>query len=968
MEMLKDYNIKHRIRKLLRYLASKSSPFLPYHILVLLIILPIGVLSYQLLKNRFIELKGIEISSIAQLKVQQIQDFRERGYHDAKLFFGNQSFILKVKSLISRNDSGLRKELYDWLTPLIKEEYYEEILIIDTKSKRTILSTANNNSNFEEIGDNEIRGLKNNAIQYGTLHINHANNKIQLNILVPLLLTTQSTDEPIAILKLVMNPHKKLFGLMQSMPNEGRTGEVLVVKKVGNDVLYLNELRFRNNTAMKFRLPISTNDLPAARAIDGDETVSEGTDYRGKRVLAIAKPVPDTDWAVVVKFDVSEIYSQLYLAGILVSAIALILIVASVFGLRIIWARRRLIHYEARLNDLITIQRLSTVYKLLIEVEQAIVKNHDKEDLLDEICRIVVHEKNYVLCWVGIINKSTGIIHPAAKCGIEEQYLEIVNATGIKKANESSDPAIKSILNGHFFISNDIWNDPVLENCREGALHMQFNSMAVFPLLQGTKTIGALFFYTDKAGYFIDDEIRLLDTLCLDLSYALDTIELEKKEKTTSENLRKNELRLQESENKLIRQNQDLVSLNEKYLSTNEELQKLNNRLEKLNQELVIERKRADESNRLKSIFLANMSHEIRTPMNAIIGFAELLESARVDVKTRQDYCRIIGERSRDLLQIINDILDISKIDSHTVTLYIETLSLNAFLDELYVVYENKLKQLEKQNIILVCVKQNDNQPKINTDILKFRQIFTNLLDNALKFTDSGKIRFGYYSHDEEKITCFVTDTGVGIHQNEHSKIFEIFRQSDNNLKRHYGGTGLGLAICKGNAHLLGGDIIVESEPGKGSTFYFTLKYNQQLPGSTKPKKAKPKIPFNHWKTKEILLIEDDVYCVEYMKHVLSKTGIELHIARTAHEAEEFYKMLGEIDLVLLDIRLPDANGIDLMKQMKSLRNDLPIIAQTGFAMEEDRMKCLEEGFDYYIAKPYKRDEIMRVIKTYLPS
>jgi len=351
--------------------------------------------------------------------------------------------------------------------------------------------------------------------------------------------------------------------------------------------------------------------------------------------------------------------------------------------------------------------------------------------------------------------------------------------------------------------------------------------------------------------------------------------------------------------------------------------------------------------------------------MNAVIGFAELLEHSNINDNTREEYCQIIIERSHDLLQIINDILDISKIDSHTVTLNINTISLNDFLYELHLIYLNKLVQVDKKHIKLIYRKPKE-QFDISTDELKLRQIFTNLLDNAIKFTDNGEIRFGYHSHNEDKITCFVSDTGIGIDPKYQKKIFEIFTQADNSSKKSYGGTGLGLAICKGNAHLLGGDIYVESEPGKGSTFYFTLKYDKGDYNSFKPEIHNSQISNKNWKAKEILLVEDDVYTIEYLKHLLSITGIKLHIARSGNEVEEFYRNLRDIDLVLLDLRLPDENGLDLLRQIKILKKELPVIAQTAFAMEDDKVKCLDAGFDDYIAKPFKREEIMNLINLYM--
>jgi signal transduction histidine kinase/CheY-like chemotaxis protein len=724
---------------------------------------------------------------------------------------------------------------------------------------------------------------------------------------------------------------------MQSMPNSGKSGEVLVVKRDGNDVLYINELRFRKNTALKFRMPITTKDLPAARALLGDETVSEGVDYRGKKVLAIARLIPGTDWSLIVKFDTEEIFVEIKTLGFLIIGMLVLLIFASGFGLTTLWSRKRIGYYKTRINDLNTINRLNHLYKLLIDIEQAISRNNSIEKLLYEACHIISNEGSYSLCWIGVINSLTGYMQQIDNCDINQKYLATVkNVTG-EKYDETHDPAAKAIINGTSFVSNDICNDPVLNEWREKALPAEFNSLAIFPLIQNVKTIGAIFFYSDKADFFVKDELSLLEQLTRDISYALDKIEIEKEEKKAKENLQKHE--------------QELNAQNE---------------------QLAIAREKAEQSERLKSAFLANMSHEIRTPMNALLGFSDLLMEANVTEETRQ-YCQIISSQSNYLLHLISDILDISKIDSHTVTIHPEIISLNNFLDELHLIYLNKLKTSNK-DINLICKKpRGKKQFDISTDVLKFRQIFTNLLDNAIKFTDHGEVRFGYHIHNNEDLVCFVSDTGIGIDMKYQKDIFEIFRQAQNGSNKNYGGTGLGLAICKGNAQVLGGDIWVESKPDKGSIFYFSVNYTQNAGSNlksidelTSPLTTKLEITENQWKTKEILLVEDDLCTIEYLKIIFSQIGIKLLVAHNGKETEEFYTKLHEIDIVLLDMNLPDANGFDIVKQLKKIRCDIPIIAQTALTIEDNGKEFLKAGCDGYLAKPYKRKQVLNMINSFM--
>lgn len=938
------------IKRLINKLVTLSTTYL----LISVLIIVLGIITYSALTKRFIEQKSDEISSIAELKVQQLEDYRLRRMNDARVFFENQSFIKSVNAYLRHGDSTSAQILADWMIPILYDLNYEAISLINPDTKKRIFSSTTNNFKVNEnLEMHDVFYMNADTISFGDFVLLPNDTTIHLSLYIPLF---SENREKIAVVQIDINPYNQLYSLMQSMPNSGKSGEVLVVKEIGNNVLFLNELRFKENSALRFRLSMNSKELPAVRALMGIETVAEGIDYRGKKVLAATRRIPGTDWGMVVKFDVDEIYGELKTISMLVTGMVILLLLASSLGFTFAQGRRKLIQYTTRIKDLSTIQRLSHVYKLLVSVERAIVNSGNKDKLLNEVCRIVVGEKDYIYCWVGFISNRSGFLSIAAHSAPDPEYADI---SRIIKENvcESSIPALQAIAAGKSFVSNNVWDDPNMEEWRAKGLAATVKSIAVLPIQQKDKPPGALFFYADRPFHFIDDEIELLDRLCKDLSYALDKIELERKDKRAREVLL-------EKDRKLMQQNTELIQLNEKYVCANEELRKLNDRLGKINTELEKARKNAEESNQLKSRFLANMSHEIRTPMNAIIGFSELMQDPFLDHNARTEYAQIIIDRSHDLLHIINDILDISKIDSHTVTLYIDNLDVEGFLTELHLIYLNKLKQVDSTHINLTCKKPKGSL-MISSDELKLRQIFTNLLDNAVKFTEAGEISFGYHSHNDERITFYVSDTGIGIPAEYQSRIFDIFTQADHKTRRNYGGTGLGLAICKGNAHLLGGDICVESQPERGSKFYFSVKFNMGSPPE-KPKESK-RIPSDKTLTaRVILLVDDDIYSIEYMKYLLSKTGAVLRVATNGKELEEYYRKLKEIDLVLMDIRLSDANGMDLMKQLKQLRKDLPVIAQTAFALEDDRIKYLEAGFDGYISKPFTRADILNVMNSIL--
>lgn len=920
----------------------KSTSWL--YIFISFFFLASGILFYQIQKKDIFSNKASELVSVAELKVQQITEFRNERYSEARFLYGNQTFIRTVNNFIKNRDSLSLSHLWDWTKPILNNHSYHSVLIIDAERKENVIALGNPFKSSEDIESSIRNCITSEKIIFGEI-TSGKEDFIYLPVFVPLILKSAASARNIAVLVFIIDPYVSLYKLIQSMPQKTKTGEILIIKKEENNIVYLNELRFRKKSAIKFRLPLETENLPAAKALKGDQDVSEGIDYRGHKVLATGRLIPGSGWTLVVKIDSDEVFSGLRTRAILTFGITGILIILTGLFLLYLWSQKNISYYKSRINDLNTISRLNRVYKLLSNVEKAIVKNTEKEKLLEEACNIIFNEGEYSLCWIGLLNDGTGCIECIAECGTEKKYNEIIKFSLDEKIFSTTDR----------FISNDIWNDPLLEKWRGNVIPVQFKSMAIFPLVQKSRIAGTLNLFSEKTGFFMDDEIDLIHGLSKDLSYALDKLELEKNEEIIKKNLL-------EKDEKLVEQNKELADLNEKFVCTNESLKESNERIKRVNRELIIAREKAEESDRLKSAFLANMSHEIRTPMNAIIGFSELINNPKISREEIAEFTSIITLRSNELLHLINDIVDLSKIESNTATLYFETFSFHKFLDELYLIYSKRLKQLNKKQLNLICKKPPEQQHfLVITDKVKFRQIFTNLIENAIKFTKTGEISFGYTTHQGNKLECFVSDTGIGIDPKFHSEIFEMFKQADHK-STNYGGTGLGLAICKGNSQLLGGDIWVESGMEIGSTFHFSVNFKQE---DSEYDNEKTELKEIQVQNKNILLIEDDPYSIEYLKKIISTDGFNLHIARSGKETQEFYKKLGEMDIILLDMRLPDANGLDLLKQIKTLRPGVPVIAQTAFAFEEDRKKCLAAGCDDYISKPFKKEKIIDIINLF---
>lgn len=382
-------------------------------------------------------------------------------------------------------------------------------------------------------------------------------------------------------------------------------------------------------------------------------------------------------------------------------------------------------------------------------------------------------------------------------------------------------------------------------------------------------------------------------------------------------------------------------------------------------QELLKAKEKAEESDRLKSAFLANMSHEIRTPMNHIIGFIDMLTDPDLEEEEREEYTALIKNSSNTLLQLINDIIDISKIESGQLEIVKKEFSLNNFLNDIIESAKHEMEIQEKQHLELIHPERAKEDKKLISDPYRLKQIANNLISNAIKFTHEGKIEFGLEIRKNNRFYFYVKDTGIGIPEKEKEMIFQRFRQVDYSYTREYGGTGLGLAICKGLSHILGGSIHLESTEGEGSLFSVEIPLKSPQQEKPEPRKVQIFDSSYNWSGKTILVVEDDHINAKYLKTILKLPGANILVAKTGQEALDLADT-EKIDLVLMDIQLPGMDGFATTRRMKEIRPKIPIIAQTAYATPGDEANCMKAGCNDYVPKPIERQVLMQKINEYL--
>jgi signal transduction histidine kinase/CheY-like chemotaxis protein len=434
-------------------------------------------------------------------------------------------------------------------------------------------------------------------------------------------------------------------------------------------------------------------------------------------------------------------------------------------------------------------------------------------------------------------------------------------------------------------------------------------------------------------------------------------------------------------ENEIHERTEKLRTANEILTERNKLIEKQKKEIEKNKQELEIKVKertkdlemaksKAEESDRLKSSFIANMSHEIRTPLNAILGFSSLISDSVKDKVELLLYQESIDSNAEILVKIIDDVLDISKIEAKQLEVSITEVDLIVLLNEVLNIYQqhNPNSKRKKLDIQLNNPLKDNDVLIIFSDPHRLKQILFNLIDNAIKFTSKGFIEFGFNLEDPV-IKFYVKDTGIGIAKQNFDAIFERFIKLENK-EELYRGNGLGLPLCKSLVELLGGNIWVDSLLGHGTVFYFTLPNENYKLFSKSDKKSIKKNELEKLENsnKKILVVEDESSNFDYIEALLFLSGNVAIWARNGNEAIDMISQHSgkSISLILMDIKMPQMDGYKAFTKIRELKFDIPVVAVTAYAQSEDKDKILEYGFSDYIAKPVSKKKLFHVLQKYL--
>ncbi|MGE0078947.1 MAG: tetratricopeptide repeat protein [Bacteroidales bacterium] len=400
----------------------------------------------------------------------------------------------------------------------------------------------------------------------------------------------------------------------------------------------------------------------------------------------------------------------------------------------------------------------------------------------------------------------------------------------------------------------------------------------------------------------------------------------------------------------------------------NQQLFKFNNELEKMvkdrTQDLSEALEKVKELEKIKSAFLSNISHEIRTPLNGIIGFTQYLVSPDVSSEDKQQCGKLVQKLSAKLLRIVEDILELSKIETNQIDLHFSDTNINNLLGDLYQTFSNNEDFLAKNLHFKLIKSLPDNQAIFSIDALRVKNIMSNLVENAFKFTNVGSIEFGYYNDSPSMLKFFVKDTGIGIPSKIQQRVFErFFKHITEDHAMMYEGTGIGLTIAKGYAFSMGGRIEMESSPGHGSTFYFYLPKNQVIQNTENANNDEPPL---QWNNKTILIVEDDLICYQYIDTLLQRTGTRLIHVKNAEDAIEVCTIDKSLNLIIMDIQLPFMDGIEATKAIRNINPKVPIIAQSANSVSDNGADYINAGCNAFIAKPIDPDDLFNQINKFI--
>jgi len=1007
-------------------LSDPASTRAAYAFILTFILLTAGIItltcSYLRHYERYCRTKmENELSAIATLKADELVDWREDYMKDAAVLFKNTSFSALTRRYFENpGDAEAQRQLQMWIGLYPDQYHFDQVRLIDTQGvTRMSVPDAKRPPTSLAVRTRIPDVLRSGQVTLMDFYLCDDCQKVHLTLLVPILDETDG-HHPLGVLALRINPTIHLYPYINQWPTPSRTGETLLVRRDGNGVLFLNELKFQKNTALKLRFSLDERkELPAAKAVLGQEGIVEGLDYRGIPVVAAVRAVSGSPWFLVACMDSSEIYAPVRERFWMMLGCVGVLLLDTGTILGLIWRQRRIQFYREKVESAEVLRQSEVKYRSLTEGLSEVVYRSDPNTLtatyvnkaVEDIYGYTVEEwlENPML-WVNTI-------YPDDKERVVAEFVEaqktlesiIITYRIIRKDKTvcwvEDHAGWEKDSQGHALSMNGLMYDITDRKQTEDALRTE------------RKNLRAIITSSPVGMLLLDEETRIVDTNAVLVSMVsrnpsqvigerggggLGCIHSQENEKgcgfspacpdcslrkgilavlTSGTSVRGAEIQANllingQERRPWLRVSAELVLLDgRKHVVVavdditdrklaEKELIETNRQLEEAIERAHHMAVAAESANIAKSEFLANMSHEIRTPMNGIIGMTELTLDTELSAEQR-DYLDMVRSSADSLLTVINDILDFSKIEAGKMDLEPIEFSLQSTLRDLARILAIRAHQ---KGLELNCDMAPDVPDRLVGDPGRLRQILLNLLGNAIKFTERGEVTLRVDVENQQDpeigLRFAICDTGIGIPEDKLQSIFSPFTQADGSTTRYYGGTGLGSTIARQLVELMGGTIRVESEVGKGSIFTFTVRMGIQ----EHPEVISSSADLSVLAKMRVLIVDDNRTNLLILKrtfeHWNSRVG-------TAENGESALSLMLEAEqgqdpfsLVIVDAVMPGMDGFELVKRAR----ETPLLKNTVFLLltpagrEGDAKQCKELGISSYLIKPVIAADLQRAV------
>ena len=845
-----------------------------------------GFLFYDAQRTQRIHFIGEHLRAVSELKSQQIQNWRQERIADGQTLAENHALVEDAEHFLNGEAGKTTAELRlkESMQSIRRNYRYLDTLLLDNNGSLRLAASGH-------------RG-KFSAPVFLALESVHSSGRaaltdIQLDpetrqpwayVLIPLQKVEDGTKRRVGSLLLLIDPHIQLYPMLQAWPIPSKTAETVLVRREGDEILFISELRSDPGASMNLRLGQSRSDLPSVMAIfNNQQGLIAGRDYAGTPVFAHVLQVPDTPWYMVAKIDQSEALAEWQASARLIVALAAGLFLASVAALAFIFQTRGLRRYRelfhAEKERHAEHQRFQTAFQAS-PLPTSIARTSDG--------RFIDANDNYLRDFGWRREEMIG------KTSVE---------LGLWPDTEARLRFIEALHASHSLLHHEtIWID------RGGNRHRVELSAAMIE---------------------IDGESHIL-------SFATDVT---KRRQVEAE--------------------------------LNDYRQRLESMVEARTTELAEAKAESERANRAKSAFLANMSHEIRTPLNAVIGLTHLMRREVTEARMSRRLSQV-ADSAQHLLGVINDILDISKIEAEKLSLENSDFSTEQLIRGALEMVEFRIRD---KGLSLRTEIDPQLPRMLHGDSKRLQQVLLNYLSNAIKFTEKGHITLRVEVLERQAgnalLRFSVEDSGIGVTPEVRERLFKPFEQADASTTRRYGGTGLGLAISRQLAGMMGGETGLESTPGAGSTFWMTARLGIAT-GSTETLPAAVDAEEEIRNTRSgalILLVDDDPLNREVALDILAGAGLTADTAENGQIAVNMAR-LASYDLILMDMQMPVMGGLEATRRILALpgRTQTRIVAMTANAFAEDRAACEAAGMIDHLGKPFELGELYEILLRWLPA